>query len=80
MPESSCGVKKKMAGSFPLRPSQRRWLAPYDIINLREATDHQLVSIWILVLYRLNGRVGFSELQNEPTRKSGFFSLGDRNK
>jgi hypothetical protein len=51
-------------------------LRPYDIIDLREASDRQLVSIWILVLYRLSGRVGFSELQNEPTRKSGFFSLG----
>ena len=51
-------------------------LLPYVIIDLREASDRQLVSIWILVLYRLSGRVGFSELQNEPTRKSGFFSLG----
>jgi len=75
MPESSCGVKTKNGCIRPPVPAWPAGLRPYDIINLREASDRQLVSIWILVLYRLSGRVGFSELQNEPTRKSGFFSL-----
>jgi hypothetical protein len=76
MPESSCGVKTKNVEIGPWYHPTAAGLRRYDIIDLHEATGHQLVSIWILVLYRLSGRVGFSELQNEPTRKSGFFSLG----
>jgi len=49
MPESRDVVKRKT------------WLLPRcDIIDLREASDRQLVSILVPVLYRLIGRVGLS--------------------
>jgi len=77
MPESSCGVKKKNGrshvGSAQAAGLRSVGLHPYDIIDFREASDHQLVSIWILVLYRLSGRVGFSELQKRTHSKEWVF-------